>query len=95
MVRRNTGVLMIAAGVLRLGGLVRLLPTSLIEGFTGGIAVVIALQQVKDFLGLAIDKMPANSLSQLHAIGSHLHSINPAAAAIGLATLAKIGRAHV
>ena len=40
------GLLMIGAGVLRLGRLVRLLPTSLIEGFTAGIAVVIALQQV-------------------------------------------------
>ena len=44
------GLLMMAAGVLRLGGLVRLLPTSLIEGFTGGIAVVIALQQVPQAL---------------------------------------------
>lgn len=40
------GAFMVGAGVLRLGRLVRLLPTSLIEGFTAGIAVVIALQQV-------------------------------------------------
>lgn len=40
------GAFMVAAGLLRLGRLVHLLPTSLIEGFTGGIAVVIALQQV-------------------------------------------------
>lgn len=40
------GALIVGAGLLRLGRLVRRLPTSLIEGFTGGIAVVIALQQV-------------------------------------------------
>jgi SulP family sulfate permease len=84
------GVLLFLMGALKLGSLVRFVPVSIIVGFTNGIAVVIALQQVKDFLGLAIDKMPANSLSQLHVIGSHLHSINPAAVVIGLATLAII-----
>jgi len=81
------GVLLFLMGALRLGSLVRFVPVSIIVGFTNGIAVVIALQQVKDFLGLAIDKMPANSFSQLHAIGTHLHTINPAAVAIGIATL--------
>lgn len=84
------GVLLFLMGALRLGSLVRFVPVSIIVGFTNGIAVVIALQQVKDFLGLAIDKMPANSLSQIHAISTNLHSINPAAVGIGLATLAII-----
>ena len=82
------GVLLFLMGALKLGSLVRFVPVSIIVGFTNGIAVVIALHQVKDFLGLAIDKMPANSLSQLHALGSNLHTVNPAALAIGVATLA-------
>ena len=81
------GVLLFLMGALKLGSLVRFVPVSIIVGFTNGIAVVIALHQVKDFLGLAIERMPANSLSQLHALGTHLHTINPAAVAIGLATL--------
>jgi len=81
------GVLLFLMGALKLGSLVRFVPVSIIVGFTNGIAVVIALQQVKDFLGLAIDRMPANSLSQLHALGTHLHTINPVAVAIGIATL--------
>lgn len=84
------GVLLFLMGALRLGSLVRFVPVPIIVGFTNGIAVVIALQQIKDFLGLAIDKMPANSLSQIHVIGTHLHTINPVALAIGLATLAII-----
>lgn len=84
------GALLFLMGALRLGSLVRFVPVSIIVGFTNGIAVVIALQQVKDFLGLAIDKMPANSLSQIHTIGTHLHTINPAALGLGLATLATI-----
>jgi SulP family sulfate permease len=39
-------------GLLRLGTLVRFIPVSIVIGFTNGIAVLIALSQVKDFLGL-------------------------------------------
>jgi SulP family sulfate permease len=84
------GVLLFLMGAFKLGSLVRFVPVSIIVGFTNGIAVVIALHQVKDFLGLAIDKMPANSMSQIHALGSSLHTINPAAVAIGVTTLAII-----
>lgn len=40
------GLLLVLAGFLRLGSHIHKLPVSLIEGFTAGIAVVIALQQV-------------------------------------------------
>src|SRR5574343_2081441 len=48
------GVLMLALGALRLGALVRYIPVSIVIGFTNGIAVLIALSQLKDFLGLQI-----------------------------------------
>ncbi|MHA6694738.1 SulP family inorganic anion transporter [Homoserinimonas sp. A520] len=47
------GVILIGLSVSRLGRYVRYLPTSLVEGFTAGIAVVIALQQVPNMLGVA------------------------------------------
>jgi SulP family sulfate permease len=46
------GVILIALGLSGMGRYVRYLPSSLIEGFTAGIAVVIALQQVPNMLGL-------------------------------------------
>jgi len=46
------GVILILLAVSGLGRYVRLLPTSLIEGFTAGIAVVIVLQQVPNALGV-------------------------------------------
>lgn len=46
------GGLLILMGWLGLGSLVRLIPVSIVIGFTNGIAVLIALSQVKDFLGL-------------------------------------------
>jgi len=53
MVGVLAGVVLIALALGRLGGYMRYLPTPVIEGFTAGIAVVIALQQVPAALGVA------------------------------------------
>jgi SulP family sulfate permease len=84
------GVLIFAMGALRLGRFIHLVPVPIITGFTCGIAVVIVLQQVRDFLGLAIEKMPANSLSQIGAIGSRIDTMNPQALALGVLALVTV-----
>ncbi len=78
-----SGMLLFAMGMLRLGNLIRFIPVSIVIGFTNGIAVIIALQQVKDFLGLTIERMPANFFSQIGEIAGQLHSFNPSALAVG------------
>jgi len=50
----GAGAILAAMGALRLGGLIRFIPVSIVIGFTNGIAVLILLSQVKDFLGLAV-----------------------------------------
>ncbi|MEU8025219.1 SulP family inorganic anion transporter [Micromonospora haikouensis] len=52
MVGALAGLVLIALALARLGRYVRYLPTPVIEGFTAGIAVVIALQQVPAALGV-------------------------------------------
>src|SRR5690606_40723741 len=47
------GVILVILAVSRVGRAARYLPVSLIEGFTAGIAVVIAVQQVPNLLGVA------------------------------------------
>ena len=84
------GVLLLAMGAFRMGTLVRFMPVAIVSGFTSGIAVVIALSQVRDLLGLEIAKMPANFFSQIAALGAALHTVNWIALAIGLACLAII-----
>ena len=81
------GVLLFAMGALRLGTLVRFIPVAIVIGFTTGIAAIIALSQVRDFLGLAIDKMPSNFFSQLAVLAGAIDTVNWNAVAIGLACL--------
>ncbi|MCP5270871.1 MAG: STAS domain-containing protein [Burkholderiaceae bacterium] len=84
------GVLLIAMGALKLGALVRYVPVSIVIGFTNGIAVLIGLSQVKDFLGLDIAKMPADFFLQIGALAGALHTLNPTAVAIAGASLAVV-----
>ena len=85
-----SGVMLFAMGVFKLGTLVRFIPISVIIGFTNGIAVLIALSQVKDFLGLQINNLPANFFGMAQALLQALPSFNPLAAALALGSLALI-----
>ncbi|MEN9417574.1 MAG: hypothetical protein RI988_1194 [Pseudomonadota bacterium] len=82
------GLLLFAMGLLRLGALVRYVPVSIVIGFTNGIAVLIALSQVKDLLGLSVQKMPADFLTQIGVLAHAMPTWNPVALGLGLACLA-------
>jgi SulP family sulfate permease len=81
------GVLMFTLGLFRLGALVRYIPVTIVIGFTNGIAVLIAFSQIKDLLGLTIDKLPSDFFAQLHALVTHLHTLNWHAVGLGTATV--------
>ncbi|MFO0010095.1 MAG: SulP family inorganic anion transporter, partial [Betaproteobacteria bacterium] len=84
------GVLLIAMGLARLGQLIRYIPVAIVIGFTNGIAVLIALSQVKDALGLAVGKLPADFFSQIGALVGALASTNSYALALAAAALATV-----
>jgi SulP family sulfate permease len=81
------GLLLFALGLLRLGNLVRFVPVSIVIGFTNGIAVLIALSQVKEALGLSITKMPGDFVAQVQVLAQHIGSINPYALGLTIACL--------
>ena len=81
------GVLLFVMGAFRMGNLVRFIPVSIVIGFTAGIAVIIALSQVKDLLGLAIPKAPSNFFSQIAVIADYLPTFNWRALVIGSVSL--------
>jgi SulP family sulfate permease len=83
-----SGVMLFAMGLLKLGTLVRFIPVAVVIGFTNGIAVLVALSQVKDFLGLRIEAMPASFFGMTATLAAHLAGINLTATALSLACLA-------
>ena len=85
-----SGVMLFAMGVFKMGTLVRFIPVSVIIGFTNGIAVLIALSQVKDFLGLRITKLPGEFFSMASTLAHALPSFNLPATCVALASLALI-----
>ncbi|HSW16235.1 MAG TPA: SulP family inorganic anion transporter [Ramlibacter sp.] len=79
------GVLLFTLGLLRLGSLVRYVPVSIVIGFTNGIAVLIALSQLRDLFGLQTGKMPSDFFAQARVIAVSFHTLNPYAIGLGLA----------
>src|SRR5262245_35421736 len=73
------GLMLIAAGLLRLGTLMKYMPQPVITGFTAGIAVSIFSSQIKDALGLNMGTVPAEFLARWSAYAQHLGSLNPTA----------------
>lgn len=81
------GLILLAAGALRLGNLIQFIPEAVVNGFTMGIALIIATSQLKDLFGLKIDNLPADFLHKLPALWEGRESFNPAALGIGLSTI--------
>jgi len=68
--------------------MIRFIPISVVIGFTNGIAVVIFLSQVKDFLGLSIDELPGDTFGKLRSLLGHLDTLHLPTVALALASLA-------
>ncbi len=77
------GLILIAAGFLRLGGLIKFIPFPLTLGFTAGIAIVILSTQVRDLLGLQLAEVPPEFFGKWLAYLRNLGSAN--LSAIGIA----------
>ncbi len=71
-----SGVVLFLMGLFKFGNLIRFMPVSVVIGFTNGIAVLIATSQIKDFLGLDVQRMPADFLGVIHAVIDHWHTVS-------------------
>lgn len=84
------GVILLIMGVARLGSLIQFIPYPVTLGFTGGIAVVIAMLQLKDLLGLTADVSGEHFLEKMSALVTALPTLQAADLAIGALTLAAL-----
>jgi len=81
------GIILIILGVSRMGRLISFIPYPVVLGFTAGIAVVIAVLQVPDFLGLQLTEENSHFIDNLSHIVSRIATINPYELAVGVFSL--------
>jgi len=85
-----SGLMLAAVGLLRLGTFIKYIPYPVTVGFTAGIAIIIFASQIKELLGLTLDKEPGPLLPKLQALAGALPTVNPAAVFVAAATIAII-----
>ncbi|MEQ9545321.1 MAG: C4-dicarboxylic acid transporter DauA [Marinobacter sp.] len=83
-----SGVLLVIMAFMRLGRFIEYIPESVTLGFTGGIAVVIATLQVKDFFGLSLEVMPEHYWDKLAALAQALPGADAMSTLVAVTTLA-------
>ncbi|AUH35549.1 sulfate permease [Paracoccus tegillarcae] len=84
------GLILLLAGYLRAGRLIALVPEPVIDGFTIGIALIIATSQLKDLMGLGVEHLPAEFFHKIAALWQARSSFAPQAFLIGIATIVLI-----
>ena len=80
------GILLIIMGLCRVGSLIKFIPHTITVGFTSGIAVTLAIGQLKDFFGLTY---PAGTnaietIDKLVLVGENISTFNPWAFGVGV-----------
>ncbi|WP_136440928.1 SulP family inorganic anion transporter [Pacificoceanicola onchidii] len=83
------GMLQVAAGVARLGGLISFISHSVIVGFTAAAALLIACSQLGPALGVEVER-GGSVIQRLLRIGEQIDHINPTACIIAFVTLFSI-----
>src|SRR5690606_14555521 len=70
------GVILLLMGIFKLGSLIKYIPRPVTIGFTTGIAVIIFVGQIPNFLGLSGVKNQEYFIDNVKEIGMHIGTIN-------------------
>ncbi len=81
------GAIMILMGLLRLGTLIKFIPTTITVGFTAGIAVSIFVQQIKDFTGITLPRDPEDFVDRISLYVQNMNGLKPMSVLIGVIAL--------
>ncbi|MDD5210161.1 MAG: SulP family inorganic anion transporter [Elusimicrobiales bacterium] len=84
------GIILVIFGLCQLGSIIKFIPYSVITGFTFGIAVLIFIGQIPDFMGLALTNLPADAIEKMSMMGRNLDKFNVYAFGLAAFTLLTI-----
>lgn len=66
------GGLLLTMGLARMGTMIKYIPYPVTMGFTSGIAILIFSTQIKDFLGLRVEKVPSEFIEKMRVLAEHI-----------------------
>jgi len=81
------GAMLVALGLVGLGGVIKFIPHPVTTGFTAGIALIIFTSQIKDLLGLQLEALPADFVGKWGVYFSHALAVSPPVIAVSATTL--------
>jgi SulP family sulfate permease len=81
------GFILLALGLAKLGGAIKFIPFPVVTGFTAAIGGLIAIQQLRDALGLRMADPPAELIERIGAYVEHAGTVSPYAVGITVLTL--------
>src|ERR1039457_4117955 len=84
------GVILFIMGAARWGTLIKFIPYPVTMGFTSGIAVLIFSTQIKDFLGLTVEKVPSDFAEKMRMLAEHVGTFQWPTLALAAGSLAII-----
>lgn len=84
------GLILVLGALVGAGRFIALVPEPVVEGFTVGIALIIAVSQLKDLLGLSTTAVPADLIEALPALWAAHGAVNSSALILGLLSIAGI-----
>jgi SulP family sulfate permease len=84
------GGLLLTMGITRMGTMIKYIPYPVTMGFTSGIAVLIFSTQIKDFLGLTVEKVPSEFIEKMRVLAENLGTVKWPTLGVATASLAII-----
>lgn len=81
------GILLIIMGLARMGAFLKFVPYPVVVGFTSAIGLIIFSSQLSDFLGLKIDKVPADFVAKWIAYVQNIGTVDPYTLGVGAVSL--------
>lgn len=84
------GIFLLIMGFFKFGSMIKYIPYPITTGFTSGIAITIFSTQIKDFLGLTMDKVPSEFAPKWIAYFKSMNTINYKSLLVGALSLAII-----
>lgn len=84
------GLILIGAGLMRVGAWIKYIPEPVVTGFTAGIAIIIFSSQIRDLLGLSMTSVPADFIEKMAAFWSVRDTVSWPALGVALSALGVI-----